>query len=180
MSAISTEDFIKKHSHVNFKEMVKKESNPIIRERLLAFSHLIEVKVRKKAAAMVGRNPEWIRTWLLRYDKDGYQGLFNKVQPGAKSKLTKEQEEQLVVDILGLQDSRNGGRVTGEDIRELIKKNYKVEYKGTAIYDVLERIGMSWVSSRSKHPKSDENKQNGFKKTLKARLSKIKAKKKAY
>lgn len=180
MSVISTEDFIKKYSHVNFKKMVKKESNPLVRERLLAFSHLIKVKVRKEAASMVGRNPEWIRTWLLRYDKNGYQGLFNKVQPGAKSKLTKEQEEQLIVDILELQDSRNGGRVIGEDIRELIKKNYNVEYKGNGIYDVLERIGMSWVSSRSKHPKSDENIQNRFKQTFKARLAKIKNKKKAY
>jgi len=36
-----------------------------------------------------------------------------------------------------------------------------------SIYDVLERLNLSWVSGRSKHPKCDLEAQEQFKKTSK-------------
>ena len=77
-----------------------------------------------------------------------------------------------------VQDERNGGRITGREIGDLIKKEYEVEYKKSGLYDLLERLGLSWVSSRSIHPKTDLKKQTTFKQTFKARVAKVKAKKK--
>ncbi len=71
------------------------------------------------------------------------------------------------------------GRITGPEINMMIKDNFGVEYKSSGLYDLLERIGLSWVSSRSKHPKSDEKKQQAFKQTFKARMEQIKLKKKS-
>ena len=179
MTAISTEDFIKKYQHVNFQKMARTESSPRIRERLLGFHNLMIGKNRIESAAAVGRNPEWLRMWVLRYDEGGYKNLVDKEGRGSERYLTKEQEEKLVELILELQDERDGGRVIGKDIGELIKKEFNVEYKKSAVYDLLERIGLSWVSARSKHPKSDIKKQKSFKQIFKARMSKIKTKKKA-
>lgn len=178
MSVISTEDFINKYSHVNFQKIARTCSCPRVRERLLGIYNLMIGKNRIEAAAAVGRNPEWLRSWVLRYDKGGYDNLFDRPRPGQQKYLTNEQDEELVADILKMQDERNGGRITGKDISKHIQIKYDVTYKGTAIYDLLERLGLSWVSSRSKHPSADFERQNRFKQTFKARARKISKKRK--
>lgn len=175
---ISTAKFILKYSHVDFLQMARKETSKRVHERLLALHHLCSGKTRHQAAAIVGRSDEWLRTWVLKYHNGGYKNLINKKPPGRVTYLNNEQEKELVSDVLKLQDDRNGGRITGHEIASHIEKKYGVSYKGTSVYDLLERIGLSWVSSRSKHPKADFVAQKNFKQTFKARLSKIKSKKK--
>lgn len=178
MNRISTSDFIIKYSHINFQKLAKNESCPRVRERLLGIHNLMLGKNRIEAAASVGRNPEWLRDWVLRYDNGGYENLFDNPRPGQPTYLTKEQEIELSTLIITEQDIRNGGRITGSEINQMIKKKFGIEYKKSGLYDLLERIGLSWVSSRSKHPKSDEKKQENFKQTFKARINKLKFKKK--
>lgn len=175
---ISTEQFISKYSHINFLKMAKKESNKRVHERLLAIHHLCNGKTRHEAAAIVGRSDEWLRAWTLKYHSGGYNNLINKKPPGRITYLTKEQEQKLVQEIIEMQDNRDGGRITGPEIAAHIKLEYGVTYKGNSIYDLLERLGLTWVSSRSKHPKSDPVAQKNFKQTFKARVAKLKNKKK--
>lgn len=178
MSVISTEHFTIKYKHLDFQKMARNESCPRVRERLLGFYNLIIGKNRIEAAKSVGRNPEWLRMWVLRYDEGGYENLFDKAKPGQPKHLTKEQEDELVISIISMQDNRNGGRITGKEIKEYIEVKYNKTFKNNSIYDLLHRLGLSWVSSRSKHPKSDEKKQKTFKQTFKARVAKIKSQKK--
>jgi transposase len=63
-----------------------------------------------------------------------------------------------------LTDSLKGGRLRAEDIRELIKEKFKVDYGLSGIYPLLHRLGYSWITSRSIHPKADKNLQESFKK----------------
>jgi len=179
MDIIPTEEFISKYKHVNFLQMAKKESSKRVHERLLALHHLCNGKNRHEAAAVVGRSDEWLRKWILRYHNGGYESLIGKKPPGKMKYLTTKQELELISKILKVQDHRNGGRLTGNEIADLIQAKFNVTYKGTSVYDLLARLGITWVSSRSKHPKSDAKKQKAFKKTFKARMTKIKSKKKA-
>ncbi len=177
MPSILTADFINKYRHINFQKLARTESEPRVRERLLGIHNLMLGKNRIEAAKSVGRNPEWLRMWVLRYDESGIEGLRDKPKSGQPKFLSDKQEEQLVQNIIKMQDNRDGGRITAEEIRQHIIKKYKVEYKSRGVYDLLYRLG--WVSSRSKHPKADEKKQKTFKQTFKARMAKIKSKKKA-
>ena len=104
MSAISTNDFIKKYSHVNFLKLANRESCPRIRQRLLGIYNLMKGQNRIEAAKGVGRNSEWLRMWVLRYDKGGYKNLYDRPRSGQPKLLTDDQEKQLIVDILKLQD----------------------------------------------------------------------------
>lgn len=61
-------------------------------------------------------------------------------------------------------NKKQGGRLTGEDIVLLAKEHYGVDYHSDAIYHVLKRLGMSWITGRSQHPKADPEKQTDFKK----------------
>jgi len=178
MSVISTSDFILKYKHIDFQKMARTESCSRVRERMLGIHNLMLGKNRIEAAKSVGRNPEWLRMWVLRYDKLGIDGLKDKPKSGQPKFLSHEQEQELVESIIKMQDDRDGGRITAEEIRLYIIKRYNVEYSGRGTYDLLYRLGLSWVSSRSKHPKADLKKQKSFKQTFKARMAKIKAKKK--
>lgn len=173
MERISTSDFVKKYRHVNFEKMSRTEAYPNVRLRLLGLHHLINGKTRIEAAAAVGKTDEWLRLWILRYSEGGYEKLKDRPKSGHPTYLTPEQEQELVSELMRLQDEKNGGRTTAKDILEFIKLKYKVEYKKDSIYDLLERLGMSWVSSRSKHPKMDVQAQKKFKQTFKARVRNI-------
>ena len=128
--SISTEEFIKKYSHIDFQKMARKESCPRVRERLLGIFNLMEGRNRIEAAKAVGRNPEWLRSWVLRYDEGGYQNLFDRPKSGQPKSLTDLQEEELVQNILTLQDKRNGGRITGNEIRDFIEKKFVFYIRG--------------------------------------------------
>lgn len=172
MLPISTKDFIKKYNHMDFQKMARSESCARVRERLLGIHNLFIGKNRIEAAAAVGRNPEWLRSWVLRYDEGGHDNLFDKPKSGGPKFLTEEQEQELVLDIMTLQDERDGGRITAKEIQKFVNEKFNVDYKFKSIYDLLERIGMSWVSSRSRHPLADEERQKKFKQTFKARVKK--------
>jgi transposase len=174
MDIISTADFIELYRHVNFKKLAKKSSGSKVSLRLLGLWHLINGKNRKEAGECVGRSDEWIRKCVLDYHNGGIENLVDKPKTGQPAFISKKQEQELVSDILQMQDERNGGRITAKDIMLHVNAKFKVNYKLKSIYDLLERIGMSWVSSRSKHPQSDPQKQKNFKKTFKARVAKIK------
>ena len=177
---ISTQDFVFKYKHINFQKMARTESCPRVRERLLGIHNLMQGKNRIEAAKSVARNPEWLRSWVLRYEESGLEGLSDRPKSGQPKFLTDEQELDLVETIIKIQDERNGGRIIAEEIRQIIIKKYNVEYQSRGVYDLLYRLGLSWVSSRSKHPKADLKAQKAFKQTFKARMAKIKNKKKAY
>ena len=68
--------------------------------------------------------------------------------------------------IVSEQEKRAGGRLTGQDIQQIAKEHYNAHYTVNGIYEMLKRIGMSWISARSQHPKADEEVQETFKKTL--------------
>ena len=47
----------------------------------------------------------------------------------------------------------------------MIKEKYKESYSVSGVYKLLKRMGMSWVSGRSVHTRSDPEVQGAFKKT---------------
>ena len=53
----------------------------------------------------------------------------------------------------------------GDDIVDMIKEKYKESYSVSGVYKLLKRMGMSWVSARSIHTKSNLEVQEAFKKT---------------
>jgi len=61
--------------------------------------------------------------------------------------------------------SPSGGRLTGDAYLKYIKQHFDVTYHPNAIYKLLEQLGFSWITSRSKHPKQSIEVQAAFKKS---------------
>jgi transposase len=89
-----------------------------------------------------------VQGWVQRFKADGLDGLRESRRSGAKRKLATAQEAGFKAAAMRLQGQRPGGRVTGHDIRVL-----------------LARLGLVWITVRSKHPKQSQAGQDTFKKT---------------
>ena len=61
---------------------------------------------------------------------------------------------------------RGGGRVRGEDIRQLLARQFGVAYSLNGVYDLLKRLGLVWISARAVSPYADPVAQAEFKKKL--------------
>ena len=95
------------------------------------------------------------------------EGLQDKEGKGRKRKLSSEHEEEFRKRVEELQEGLTGGRVRGEDVQVLLKEKFCIDYALPSVYHVLERCGLSWISARSKHPKSDPASREEFKKNSK-------------
>jgi transposase len=161
------EDELAQLAETDFFQLAKRESNSRIRIRLLALGHLRAGKTKLEVINMFRIVFPTLREWLLRFIAEGVDGLRDKQGRGRKRKLSAEQEEDFRQQIERLQESREGGRVRGQDIQVLLKEKFCVDHALPSVYHVLERCGLSWISARSKHPKSDSVAQEDFKKNSK-------------
>lgn len=156
-----------KLADTDFFQLAKREPNPRTRIRLLALGHLRSGKPKSEVIAMFQIVFPTLREWLLRFIAEGVEGLKEKRGKGRKRKLSVEQEESFRQQVEDLQKSRDGGRVRGQDVQVLLKEKFCVDHALPSVYHVLQRCGLSWVSARSKHPKSDPVIQEDFKKNSK-------------
>lgn len=160
-------DELEKLRGIDFFGLASKEPHPRSRVRLLALGNLREGRGKPTTAKMFGISQISLRKWLLRFLKNGVDGIKEKKRSGRKKKLNTEQEENFREQVERLQADREGGRIRGQDIQVLLKEKFSVDHALPSVYHVLERCGLSWVSARSKHPKSDPVAQEDFKKNFK-------------
>jgi transposase len=153
----------------DFFKLSKFEEKPQKRVRLIALGQLKKGEKITKVAASIGIDRHTIGYWYDAYKTEGLAGLDNKPRSGKKPKLAREKEKDFLKAIDKMQEKKSGGRITGYDIQKLAKDSFDADYAEDTIYTVLKRLGYSWVTARSKHPKSDKAAQEAFKKTLKMR-----------
>lgn len=47
----------------------------------------------------------------------------------------------------------DGGRLQGKDVQAYIASEFGVQYQKSNIYNLLHALNLSWITTRSKHPK---------------------------
>jgi transposase len=147
------------------------EKNARTRIRLLALHHIQAKKTLTKMGQMLGVQRQTVGGWLKNFLAYGFDALYDAAKPGPNTRLRPEQELCFQQAVIDLQDSRPGGRIIADDIHQLLIDKFNVHYKKNTIYDVLHRLDLNWISSRSKHPKSNKKIQTTFKKTLSKQLN---------
>ena len=150
----------------NFIALAKAEGNKRIYQRLMMLAYLKEGMSKAQVSRLTFTAPDRVYAWLKRFHEQGIQGLSDKPRSGRPRLLDCSAHGVLKQKIEHLQSSLSGGRVRGEDIVQLIKDEWGVSYTLSGVYYLMKDIGMSWVSTRSKHPKQDQKVQQHFKENL--------------
>ena len=151
----------------DFVTLSKNEPNPRARQRLLAMAHLQDGETITNTAKIFKVFRRTIHNWINSFINNGIAGLYDEPRSGRNCKLSNDTLNNLSDEITELQKNRDGGRINGYDIKDYINDKYHTNFSISGIYKILHRIGMSWISSRSKHPNVDVKAQADFKNNFK-------------
>jgi len=150
----------------NFGELSKKESDPRARVRLLILHQYAMGESSESISKTMAISTHTVMKTRRNYWQKGLLSIYDKARTGRKPRLLSEDVERFKLAIVEAQAKREGGRLVCDDIVDLAKSAFGVNYSRQGMYHVLRRIGMSWISARSQHPKADIQQQEAFKKTL--------------
>lgn len=147
----------------DFAELAKREDNPRTKIRLLALANIKDGASIKETAQFVKVGRVAVGYWLKWFKRDGLQGISGKYV-GRPQSINEEQLQLLKQYVLSKSVKSNGGRLTGEDIHCYLKTSFGIDYSLTHIYRLLKQLNISWITSRSRHPKQSQEVQDDFKK----------------
>ncbi len=132
--------------------------------RLLALSHFKDGHSRTQIAKFLKVSRTSVNKWVQTFLDEGLEGLQEKPRTGRPAFLTPKQKEQLSQFIKSEAENPSGGRLTDHAIHTYIPREFDKHYHPDSIYYLLNHMGFSWITSRSKHPKQSEEIQQDFKK----------------
>lgn len=144
-------DVIKHISQDELKNLVRKEKNKHIHERLLFINHLYlgdsisETCERMCISEQTGYN------WLKQWNEKGYEGLNPDFGGGRPPKITKQHKEQLKDKL------KSKGNWLTSEIRALIKKDFGIAYSGRQIIRILRSFNMHYAKPYSNDYRKPEN-----------------------
>lgn len=150
----------------DYVDLYKKESNYKNKIRLLAMSHIKECLSLQETAKVIKTPWHTIQSWLQNFRKNGLKGLYIKTKKYKPSKITKEIKDWIFKFMEVLYSSDVGGSITGKQLSLMVNERFNIKCCLQTIYNALHSLNLSWISCRSKHPKSDLEVQKLYKKTL--------------
>lgn len=146
---------------------IKKTKNVRMHKRYSVLLRHFEGFTNKKIAEMEGLEPHAVGNYIKKYIEKGLEGLEMKHSPGAKRKLTTEQEEKIVEivttktpDQVGFEGRKNW---TIEIIRQWVINEFDVTMCHSAMCLVLHRLNLSYTRPTYVLAKADKIKQEKFK-----------------
>lgn len=116
-----------------------------------------------KIASFTGHSQRGIQRWVDQYNRHGVEGLNDRPRSGRPAKLSADQIKQLTDRL----DRRATDTATlyGRDIQRILKEELGVLYSLNGVYQLLHRLGYSWLMPRPRHEQSDPQAQVDFQKT---------------
>ena len=136
--------------------------------RMLALALVLDGRRRTEAAELCGMDRQTLRDWVHRYNALGLPGLSDRVSPGAKPRLSREQDAEVARLVReGPEFSEHGVvRWRRIDLSRVIKTRFGVHLAERSVGALLRRLGFRRLSARPRHPGHDATAQQTHKKTL--------------
>lgn len=146
--------------------LYKKEANSRNKIRLLAMANIKDGMGIQETSNAIKTPFKTIQGWLSKFREKGLSGLYVKTTKYKPPKITKEIKCWISDFMQKLYSNSVGGSVTGSELHVLVQQHFNIKCCLQTIYNTLHSLGLSWISCRSKHPKSDKEVQELYKKTL--------------
>ena len=148
----------------DFNLLAKRQKSTRMRIRLLALAHFYEGHSRYQIAQFLKVSRTSVNKWITQYHQGGIDALNDKKTTGRPFRLSEQQRNKIKHYVSKQAKSDAGGRLIGTDIQTFIQTEFGFHYHLSSVYRLLNKLGFSWITSRSKHPKQSQVIQNDFKK----------------
>lgn len=146
----------------------KKEKDGTMCRRLLGIAHLLEGGSRTEAQKIACLTVNIFRIWIKRFNEQGIEGLRSKKSSGRPLKIPESLQAILKEKVLKGPASGEGlVRYRIVDLQHFLKEEHGIEMGVSGIWYNLQGLKLTWKTGRQRHPKSSEEAQEAFKKTLK-------------
>jgi transposase len=134
--------------------------------RMLALALVVEGTSREDAARCAGMGRQTLRDWVHRYNAEGLAGLTDRPHSGPTPRLTPEQQAELARMVEDGPDPETDGVVRWRrvDLKAVLARRFGVQLHERSVGKLLRRLGFARLSVRPKHPKSEPEAQDAFKK----------------
>jgi transposase len=135
--------------------------------RMLALALVLEGVDRKSAAETCGMDRQTLRDWVHRYNAQGLAGLSNHRGAPRPRRLDPDQVAELVSWLEAGPDLAVDRvvRWRRQDLRARIASTFGVELHERTVGKYLAALGYRRLSVRPRHPRTDPEAQEAFKKT---------------
>ena len=135
--------------------------------RMLALALVLEGADRKTAAESCGMDRQTLRDWVHRYNAEGLEGLSDRRSAGPSPRLNPYQKAELARMVREGPDPAVDGVVRWRrvDLKRRIEARFGVVMHERTVGKQLATLGFRRLSVRPRHPKSDPEAQETFKKT---------------
>jgi transposase len=145
----------------------KRAKNVSAARRMLCLAMVLEGADRTTAAEACGMDRQTLRDWVHRYNAEGLRGLYDLKRPGPRPKLTAEQTAELARLVeTGPDPARHGVvRWRRVDLQAELERRFGVVLHERSVGKMLTKLGYRRLSVRPRHPETDEDAQEAFKKT---------------
>lgn len=163
MSALAIRDDI---SSDELRRYARRESNGRVSTRLIALANALDGMNRARAARLAGMDRQTLRDWVHRYNAEGIAGLRDRPKPGRTPKLSEGQMASLKAIVLTGPDPAADtiGRWRVVDLCRYVEERWDVRYSETGMLRLLWSLDLSHRKTRPRHPQSDAQAQQAFKK----------------
>jgi transposase len=161
-------DMTRAASHLTLEEVKEKMKEAKNTKQLqrwqIVYTALIQPRKAEEIATCVGVSKSLVQKVISRYNKGGIQTISIKIGGGRYNEyLTREEEEQFLAPFF--KQAEQGELITTKTIYSAYEERLGHTVHETTIYRLLKRHGWRKLQPRLRHPKTDVQAQDAFKKT---------------
>jgi transposase len=126
------------------------------RDRYRAVLLALEGHSAPAIAQTLARSRRFVQQWVYVYRDHGLEVICPKPQPGRPSKLPVTQQEPFKERLLaGPTAADRVCSLRAKDAQRILQEEFGVEYTLPGVYDLLHRLGFSYLAPRPRHRKND-------------------------
>ena len=126
------------------------------RDRYRAVLLALEGHSAPEIARTLARSRRFVQLWVYLYRDQGLEAICPKPQPGRPSKLPVTQQEPFKERLLaGPMPADRVCSLRAKDAQRILQDEFGVEYTLPGVYDLLHRLGFSYLVPRPRHRKND-------------------------
>lgn len=157
------------HTEQLLQDLARQQNDARLRVQLQAIVLARQKRPAPDIAKALGHGRRTVQQWVHDYNAGGIDGLADK-RGGNHRYLTPEQEDQLRQRLdAGATTADGVCALRAADVGSILQKEFAKPYKPSSIYDLLHRLGYSYLCPRPRHPQSSVEAQDAFKKTSSGR-----------
>ena len=147
-------------------ELIKKEQNPKVKERLQAVFWRLKNEKYTEICKRLNRDNNTVSNWIRRWNKEGYEGLFDRIKPGRPTTLSIEEQEKVLESV---ENPENKTRITCKVLSFRIKEEFGKDLTDEALRLFLRKHNLSWKKPKKKDYRQNEQERQEYQEALKKR-----------